>query len=318
MAEEKINEEKAPEEGTNPEVTSEDKVDIDKKEDKESEKVEKSEPSEKDEEKEDGDEDGEGDEDDEGDLFEGFSLVYTEPEKKKLQKIEYIVLAVALILGLIVGIPKYIEYQNLTKAIALMEQAHELSHQGKLDEEKECLDKALGYDPQILDAYKELAVIAYLKGDRDEEVRILQEGVKNMPNNVDIHFELAQTLFLRGDFAEAVEVLDNAIKLDPNDDFVKKLKERAEFYKANPDKFNLQKRQEASKKLFEKESKMLDEQYKENSMMNPSRPDQQDQAQPTQPQVQAEQPQTEQSPTTEAGSQEQVEHEHAHGHEHKH
>ena len=76
-----------------------------------------------------------------------MKLVYTDPKKKKLQKIEIIIMLLALPIGLWWAWGAYGEWNQYQKAEALFQEAHELAHEGQYREALPLLEECVGTYP---------------------------------------------------------------------------------------------------------------------------------------------------------------------------
>ena len=78
-----------------------------------------------------------------------MQLIYRDPKKKSLQKIEIIIMLIALPLGLMWGWNAYGQWTEYMKAEKLFTEAHEMAHEGRFREAMPLLEECVKIYPEF-------------------------------------------------------------------------------------------------------------------------------------------------------------------------
>lgn len=157
-----------------------------------------------------------------------FKLVYTDPKKKTLQKIEIAFMAVMLPIGLYCGGLALKDYSDFKKAEVLAHEASELTHVGQYDLGIPKLITALEIYPEYYSAWEELGVSYHMSGDHQKEVESYEKAIQALPGSGNLHRELATAYHEVGEHEKELEMATLAAGL-PNSDplFTQRILQRA-------------------------------------------------------------------------------------------
>ena len=158
-----------------------------------------------------------------------FKLLYTDPKKKKLQKIEVILMGVLLPVGLFYGGRSLAELQRFKEAEALHEQAAEFCHAGNYDQGIPTLQAALEIYPEYYAVWEELGVSYHMLGQHEKEAETYLAATQALPENGSLHRELATAYHELEKHDKELESAQLAANL-PNSDplFTSRVLERAQ------------------------------------------------------------------------------------------
>lgn len=157
-----------------------------------------------------------------------MKLIYTDPKKKTLQKIEIILMVLLLPPGLFFGAKSFAEWQRFKQAEATYHQAAELIHAGKYQEGALKLEETVARYPQYYAAWEELGVSYHMKGDHQKEVDAYERAIKALPESGNLHRELATAYHEIGEHEKELKVGELALDLDNSDPlFTQRVAERA-------------------------------------------------------------------------------------------
>jgi tetratricopeptide (TPR) repeat protein len=158
-----------------------------------------------------------------------MQLIYKDPKKKGLQKLEIALMVILLPLGLYWGAQTYQTWQNFEKAEALYQEAALLGHGGNSPEAVKKLEEAVTLYPEFYAAWEELAVSYHMMKDYEKAINAYERGVAALPENGNLRRELATSYHYGGYHDKELEAAQIATAL-PNSDplFTSKILSRAE------------------------------------------------------------------------------------------
>ena len=158
-----------------------------------------------------------------------MKLSYTDPKKKKLQKIEIGLMLVMLPIGLFFGGKALLEYQAFNKAEPIYKAASELTFTGQFEEGIVLLEEALAIYPNYYSAWEDLGLSHHMLGNHKQEIEAYERAVKALPDNGNLHRELATAYHELGEHEKELASASLAVSL-PNSDaaFTGRILDRAE------------------------------------------------------------------------------------------
>ena len=157
-----------------------------------------------------------------------MKLIYTDPKKKKLQRIEIILMALLLPPGLFFGARSMAEWQSFKKAEVSYHQGAELLHAGQYKEGASKLEEAVEQYPKFYAAWEELAVSYHMKGEHQKEVDAYVRAIKVLPQSGNLHRELATAYHEIGEHEKELEAAELALAMENTDPlFTQRVAERA-------------------------------------------------------------------------------------------
>jgi tetratricopeptide (TPR) repeat protein len=146
-----------------------------------------------------------------------FKLVYTDPKKKTLQKIEILLVVIMLPIGLFYGVKTYQLWQAFRTAEILHAEASDLVHAGRYDEGIPKLEAALKTYPPFYAAWEELGVSYHMLGDHQKEMETYLEATEILPENGNLYRELATAYHELGMHDKELEAAEKASTLENTD-----------------------------------------------------------------------------------------------------
>ena len=146
-----------------------------------------------------------------------MKLLYTDPKKKTLQKIEIVLMILMLPIGLVWGYGAFRDFQEYKKAEALYMEADVLLHQGNSDEAILKLEKAVAIYPDFYAAWEDLGVAYHMQKDLDKSLDAYERAVKAVPDSGNLRRELATAYHYSGQHKKELEQAKIAVTL-PNSD----------------------------------------------------------------------------------------------------
>lgn len=158
-----------------------------------------------------------------------MKLFYTDPKKRKLQKIE-IVLFLVLSPGIYFGYLSAKEWQRFSEAQTLQAAAGQEVHEGKLESALGKLEKASKLYPDSPGIWEDLAVTYYLKQDNEKAAQTYEKALEHHPDHGDFHRNLAMAYHNMGKHDQELEHAELANKMPTSDElFTLRIAERARW-----------------------------------------------------------------------------------------
>ncbi|MGM9998739.1 MAG: tetratricopeptide repeat protein [Candidatus Bruticola sp.] len=163
-----------------------------------------------------------------------FFTHYTDPQKKKLQIFEIIVVIVSLAV-LLVMLPRSIrDYRQFKAAVQFHEMGHERLHANDSEGAMRCFETAVRTYP-LESSYMEIASIHHFNGKHDREIDVYRDALKVIKNSVALRYALAEAYYLKNDYDPAITELQIVLEIDPSNPQAKGLLDRCRKYKAHPE-----------------------------------------------------------------------------------
>lgn len=146
-----------------------------------------------------------------------MKLLYSDPKKRKLQRVEFALISVLLPLGLYFGTNAFIRWTKFSHAEELARQADVLSHEGRSKESSEALERAVEIYPEYVSAWQALAVSYHLRHNFMAAHDAYERAVEANPGNGDLYRDLATSYHYIGKHDEELEAAKKAIVLPTSD-----------------------------------------------------------------------------------------------------
>ena len=158
-----------------------------------------------------------------------MQLIYRDPKKKSLQKIEIIIMLIALPLGLMWGWNAYGQWTEYMKAEKLFTEAHEMAHEGRFREAMPLLEECVKIYPEFYAAWEDMGVAYHMLREFDKSLEVYERAVEAMPENGNLRRELATAYHYNEMHEKELEAAQVAATL-PNSDplFTQRVLERAQ------------------------------------------------------------------------------------------
>lgn len=142
-----------------------------------------------------------------------FIAVYRDPKKKNLQRVEILLMLLALPVALIWGARSYTEWTNYQQAEALLVEGDQHLHAGQSEKAVASLEKAISLYPEFYGAWEALATTWHMKNHHDKELDAYQRAVEILPERGELHRELGAAYHENGDHKKELEHLTVALAI---------------------------------------------------------------------------------------------------------
>jgi tetratricopeptide (TPR) repeat protein len=158
-----------------------------------------------------------------------FIAIYRDPKKKNLQRLEILLVIVALPIALVWGARSYKEWATFKEAERLFQEGDMHLHAGRSDLALESLEKSVALYPGFYSAWETLAATYHLKNDHVKELDAYRRAVAMVPQSGELHRELGTAYHESGDHAKELEHLTKAHEiLGKEEVFTRRLLDRAQ------------------------------------------------------------------------------------------
>lgn len=158
-----------------------------------------------------------------------MELLYRDPSKKKLQKLQVAVLIVIMPVALIWGSQAAQEWGRFRRAEKLYVEADALIHAGHSQQALEKLEQSVREYPEFYGAWETLATVYHLRLDHKAEADALGRAVAVLPARGELRRGLGTVYHELGDHKRELEQLTIAHELlGPNEIFTVRLLDRAQ------------------------------------------------------------------------------------------
>ncbi len=157
-----------------------------------------------------------------------FIAVYRDPKKKNLQRLEVMVMVLALPVALVWGARSYADWSAFQQAEALFHQGDAHLHAGRSDEAVVSLEKAVGVYPEFYGAWESLGTAWHMMNNHEKELDAYKRGVASLPQSGELHRELGAAYHELGEHKKELEHLTTAQTILGKDEiFTTRLLDRA-------------------------------------------------------------------------------------------
>jgi tetratricopeptide (TPR) repeat protein len=136
-----------------------------------------------------------------------FLTIYRDPKKKNLQRLEILVVLIALPIALIWGAKSYQVWANFQEADRLFREGDAYLHQGNIDAALQSLEQSVTIYPEHYSAWESLGATQHLKNQHDKELQIYQRAVSAVPQSGELHRELGTAYHENGEHKKELEHL---------------------------------------------------------------------------------------------------------------
>jgi tetratricopeptide (TPR) repeat protein len=158
-----------------------------------------------------------------------FIAVYRDPKKKNLQRLEILLVIIALPIALVWGGRAYQEWTTFKEAERLFQEGDMHLHAGRSDLALESLEKSVALYPHFYGAWETLAATYHLKNDHVNELDAYHRAVAVLPQSGELHRELGTAYHENGDHAKELKHLTRAQEiLGKEEIFTTRLIDRAQ------------------------------------------------------------------------------------------